>query len=748
MLIIFPLLIQGQPTVYSVVEVYTDPDIVDGSEITVVGYYTNTDYNYLIEFYGDFDKDEPYAPHTVLTLTGLIPPADAWNGGFIRVSGIVTFVDIPVPLYPEDSLMAFLDADEITVIFPAYTIPSAPDGNQKRLKKKDDSGGNRSLLNGDCDPCKFAFLLSGGVGWALTGEGWVNYNHAKYWENLAALYKFKVDSLGYCDTNVFVHYYHGIPRDATDIPAARVRAADSAKIDSSFQVIARRVAACNRNGTPATFQKMVTNHGDSNGDICLLGNEVLKPDHLKDLQQMVIDSCCRTLYDEFLQCYGGYSVDEMSTLDTKNKATIYANSNADHQTGYSPHDSVHPYLAAKIASLDDGEAYADAVVSAKLAYDNWLRRGVHRAYHQWVLWSESPPETEEREENINYWKNDSIARLARICKSRNVTIVPFTRYCQWKRVVVPPGGQLVINFSGKSKSCGNSTVYRVNPFTGWLTKVKVWNWNIPGSYRYAEGNSQRVIHGLTSGSTTFWIHNDNDTARLKIESMGSVSLPESPSNAPLYPGSSFGGWDNSYWEFTPMTSPAYFVEMIDQLNIDLNTLPAILGPAHVQQFGFSFMIDPTDELWSDMQLILEINEAFNIDDPLLITSSAGEDFTVALEGPGTYTVPLGDFTDNTYGIINMIPQGDLQIGLDCWGFRSAFDPYAPLITIWFGSSSSDWNDPLNWSSGIPGMNHEVTIMPGSYQPVINSDVIIKKMTIQEGAAVITAPGAYLIVTGN
>jgi hypothetical protein len=131
-------------------------------------------------------------------------------------------------------------------------------------------------------------------------------------------------------------------------------------------------------------------------------------------------------------------------------------------------------------------------------------------------------------------------------------------------------------------------------------------------------------------------------------------------------------------------------------------------------------------------------------------TSGVPDTMVYISESGTYIVPLGDFTQSGYttGIIQMIPMNELQFAFDCWGFRSAYDPFAPLITAWLGGSSSDWNDPLNWSDGVPGINHEVTIMPGFYQPVINSDVIIKKLTIHEGAAVITAPGAYLIVTGN
>lgn len=755
-IIILPIFLQGQATrdtEYSVIDVYTDPDIVDGSEIQVIGYYTDDDYNYLIEFYGDFDKDEPYAPHTVLTMTGVLPPAEAWNGGFILVSGIVTFVDVPTPYYAEDSLMAFLDATSITVIVPGDGASMSPGGELKEDKKKNESGGNRSPMNGDCDPCKFAFLLSGGVGEVLTEDGTQNINHSKYWENLAALYKFKVDSLGYCDSNVFVHYYDGTPRDPADIPADRVRAADSTLIDSSFQVIADRVAVCNDNGTPATFQKMVTNHGASDGDICLLGNSVLQPGHLKDLQQKVIDSCCRTVYDEFLQCYGGFAVDEMASLDDKNKATIYINSNADHQSGHSPHDQVHPYLEAKIATLDTGGAYADAVVNGKLAYDNYLQQKINHAHNMLVMWRAKPADTPGRGQQITYWTNDSTSRAGKICTSRNVTIVPFTHYCESQTFVVPPGGQLVLNFTGNNTSCGNVTVYQIDPATGDTIKTRVFNWNNPGSYGYQPGFEQRVIHGDDDGITTFKVHNDNDTSRLVVESLGSQVHPvEDTSNVGTFPGFSFGWRNGSSLEFDSIMIPTYFYEGADQLGISLTDFPSTLGPGYVQQFGFSFQIDPTNLFWSEMELILNVNSVSDPDD-LVILSPSGtmQEVIVPILGPDTYVIPLGDFTVNgdAYGVITMIPTAPLLMELDSWGLRSTYGYPEPPTTTWLGLVSENWTDPANWSYGVPGPYHHVIVTPGeSFQPRIELDVSIWTITIMEGAIINTAPGAILMVNGQ
>ncbi len=739
--ILFPLFLQSQEsrdTYYSVMEVYTNPAIDDGSVIQVAGYYTNPEVDILIHFYGDYLKDRPFSPHTILKLTGVQPPANAEYGGYILVDGTVTFVDVPDPYNPEDTLMAYLDATEITVVTPAPAMPISPGG----IRKVEQKGGadSREILDGACDPCKFAFLLSGGVDSAN--------NHAKYWENLVALYKFKVDSLGYCDSNVFVLYFKGDARDGR-IPAGRVIKANSAKVDSVLNLIASRVAACTAAGTPATFQKMITNHGQADGDICLLGNDVITPEHLKEEQEDIVDSCCRTIYDEFIQCYAGSVVDAVSGMDNKNKTTIYTNSNANDGCGYSPHDAVHPYLQEKINALDSGKSYPDAVVRAKLAYDEYLQTLIDACHQALVEWRAPPPDPEAAEQ-IALWTADSTELANSICKSRNVTIVPFTHYCQWKEFVVPPSGQVVVDFEGGPGSCGNVTVYRRDPVTGALIKVKVWNWNHPGSRGYVPGNEKRVINGDFTESTTFWIHNDNDTSRLKVEVMGSVSLPESASNVFAYPGFSFGGTDNSSLEFNPIVAPGYFIPDIEIIPLSLQSIPAILGPEFVPDFGFSFQIDQTNAFWSDMELILNINSVM-IPGILTIQSPSGSlPFTqITINTPGEYNVPLGNFTLNgPEGFIQLISSAGLQIEFDAWGFRSRLHTLPPMPTDWVGLVSNDWTDPANWTNGVPGIFHDVTITPGPFQPLIMTDVMVRSMTIMEEAGINTAPGVNIRITGQ
>lgn len=647
-------------TIYSVTDVYTDPSIHDWDTINVAGYYTTPEDSLLIYFYGYWDRDEALPPYNYLVTTGTDVPPEAWNGGYIIAYGIVHFETNPEPYHPEDSLKAYLNILNLSVLIDGEQSQKGSTLPKEKIYNKKDRD--------DCDSCKFAVLISGGI----NSEN----NHEKYWENLVALYDFKVNHENYCPENIFVHYYHGIGRD-NRIPQARITIADSAHIAQSHEEISRRVAKCTREGKKSTFQKMVTNHGDSdgtNGTICLLGEEELNPADLRTMQQQIIDSCCSLVYDEFLQCYGGYCVDSMKELDALNKATIYINSNADHESGYSPDSTTHPYLAAKINALNNGEDYEDAVVKAKLAYDDYLCLKTDHA-HDMAQTFRNNMEFPFAEINIFEWIADSIERINAICKSRNVIIRPMKQYCQWDKYVVPPHGQLILNFKDDSIiSCGNVTVYKEDSL-GHKIKVKVWNWNVEGSYRYEAGNEQRVINGDSATSTTFWIHDDDSQFVITSEAKGNHILDESPSNEILYPGFSFGGRDQSGSEFGELIGPYYQYDNIDELGLDLKELPAIMGPDIVSDFKFTFNVEQDDEFWTDMELYLEIAQVFNPDTLYVICDEAENPyFKLPITEPGVYTAHLGDMTFGKPLSMITLNTPVCSFEFDSWGLRSLYEP--------------------------------------------------------------------------
>ena len=525
---------------------------------------------------------------------------------------------------------------------------------------------------------------------------------------------------------MFVHYYNGIAEDTT-IAQARIFSANPALITQSHQTIANRVAECNRKGKKSTFQKMINAHGlaDSignaaaRGGVALYNNQILYYDSLRAMQQKIIDSCASTVIDEFLQCFGGQAVDEMKKMDTRNKATIYANSASDSEnSAISSLDDPMSYLTGKINSLYAGNDYPTAVVNGKLAYDAYLNNLIDGKTN-WINkaqgWIANNPGHQDINKilelieqvllEVQYLRN-------LICKSQNATLIPMKEYCEWKKFVVPPGGQLEIDFESDTTSCANVTIYRIDPETDDTIKVRVWNWNNPQSQRFQEGNQKRVVNGSDEGPTTFLIHNDAKARFvMKGQSRGNQNLDESPSNAVYYPGFSFGGRDESSREFHNYIQPWYFVEEIDRIPISLNEIPARMGDGFVNTFGFSFNINPTDPYWTNMILTIDVAEV--LAPGVLEIVAEGATFghnVIEITEPGRYELLLGDMTlfGDPFGFMemNLSDFSGLQFSFDSWGLTTIYEP--PVYSVMFFVKNQKGEPVSGASVLIPGYGEIVT----------------------------------------
>jgi hypothetical protein len=718
-------------------EVYENGEIEEGDTIMVEGYYTNPETALLLINYGDVLKNQVMPMHSFLRLYGTQPPAEAWNGGYIFVHGIVHFQQNLLPYYPGDTVTAYINVLESFVFMDGQ---GAGGSNDNRQNYQD----NRIQNNNTdaCDSCKFAVLISGGVNF--------DNNHARYWESLVALYQHKVDNENYCPSNVLVHYYHGkdsipkLPDGSVDnrIPHDQVKKADTTNISSTFNEISKRVAACTKAHKKATFQKMVFNHGDTTGDICLLGNSVLKVNDLRKMQQNIIDSCCSKVQDEFLQCFAGFGVDEMSeNLDSKNKATIYINSSADTTSSWSPGGAtVDTYLAAKIASLAAGDDYPDAVVKAKLAYDNFLKDLVEKSHQRAQQWREKIPwhwypigggwhrkwSPQEIEDKIKEAKKDSTDQAKGICHSRNVTVTPFTEYCESVKYVVPPGGRLELKFKGDKKNCGNVSVYKESKDN----KIGEWNWNVPGSQGHQNGFEKRVINGDSAATTTFLVHNDDGVHTVTASVIGSsiADSLQSDFNSIDYVGASFGSNDGSSIEFSYETSPEVWIDYLDQTPFSTLELPAILGPDNTMFLGGTFTVNSEDIFASEMELHLDIAEVFQPGLLLIGNSGTLGDIELDILEPGKYEIPLGDFrSGGDLASISMNTAGVI-FSFDCWGVHSVYEPIIPEVfagidaTVFDGApysladaTASNFTDLL-WTTSGDGVFDDPMIPNPVYMP--------------------------------
>lgn len=662
------------PVVYhSVSQVYSDPDIEVGDTLNVIGYYMNPDKSFLLESYADYLKNEPLPPNSLIKLTGTQPAEKYFNGGLIIVKGTVQFASETDVYHLADTIVAILDVFEIEYILEGEGPWN--DADKSDFNELFDDGFYD--FKADCDSCKFAVLISGGINF--------ENNHERYWTSLAALYNHKVTKENYCPHNVFVHYYHGIDsvKNLSGVNASTVRVATEASIKNSFDQIRNRVAACHSQGKKSTLQKLVFNHGAAGGDINLLGTAKLKPDSLKTWQESIIAACCSTVYDEFLQCYAGIGVNKLRNMNNHGKATIYINSSADNDVSWSPGGpSVDRYLEEKLAKLASGASYPASVEGAKRAYDKLLEEYISdNEADIRLLWLDYIAarltlrftRANELMDEIKELRKENEELRRGICKSTNITITHMEKYCEWKEYVLPPGGRLVLEFQGSNKNCGNVTIAKG-------TKSNIigeLNWNVPGSFGYQPSQNIRTIQGDLDKTTTIWVHNDNGKYKMIAEVKVAPDPQQSLFNDSQYAGFARGGTDNSSAEFTTYVQPALFYEGIDITPMSTLNLPAFMGNGFVQEFGFTFTIHPTDIYWSEMELYLNINQVLEPGMLHIFSENIpGYMREVMITTPGEYIVPLGNMLNQgTSGMMQMVvpfEKSMLNFEFDCWGLSSAY----------------------------------------------------------------------------
>lgn len=695
--------------------VYDSIQYLEGTEVRVIGEFISDDMPLLVDNYHEYIRDEKMPSNSFMNVTGALPPPDYWYGGQVIVTGTVTSAPNPYPAWDDDTLLITITVVAYDLLDPGYGLEVEPPPLQGQIDQ-DEYDKDSDL---DCDSCKFAILVSSG--------GRARWNRPDYWENLVALRKHKIDNEGYCPENVFTHFDTGTPEDSTDIPDSLTYPATEGAIDSTHDEISRRVAACRRAGKEAKVQKLFTNHGSDGNGVVLVGagdGHYLSPAELTAMQQKLIDSGCTSLFDEFITCYGGDMLDGLRGLNTKKNTQVHANSaapgyapgwspvyriNADGDTVYIPHH----YLRKKIESLAAGMPYEEAVRAAEKEYNDWLRDRVIPNVVRDSIRTQGRVNHWQYQRNrgdslfiagaltYDQWRNwrricDSALvadtsrltkiyqRLARLRRQVNGTgddgtgqgspswvRHTFHKYCEWKKFVAPPGGELKIKFEGEG-GCGNCTVWEKQTDGTWK-RVRVWNWNLPGSYGYAPGNENRVIHVPEESEGVYWIHNDNGEFTITVDSYsGRPSPTESASNISAFAGFSLGSDDESADEFAYLTSIVHTSWGTDEENFNLQDVPAFLSDMEgVSQYTAMFSALEPNEWWMDMELYLNILYVTQ-PGPLTIECPMADIpmQEVDILEPGKYTVHLGAIMAPSDGLISFSTLGQVGLIWDSWGLRS------------------------------------------------------------------------------
>jgi hypothetical protein len=622
--------------------------------------------------------DELMSPHSAMIVEGIPPDPDYWYGGTLIVTGRITSAPDTLRMDDIDTLSITITASSYEYICEGLYDPDMLKDNRGPEEELDDI-----LHPDDCDSCKFAILVSSvDDRWRFRGRK----QKRTYWENLVNLRRHKIDNEGYCSTNVYVHIGDGTSRNVNEIPASAVHPCTVDSIEATHRQIAQKIAEKCKG--KATVQKMFTDHGSDDKGVCVLKRQnnkwywdYLSPKKLRELQQILIDSCCKNLYDEFLTCYGGDMLDSLKNLNDKKKTEIHANSAAPRdEAGCSPSTGGHHYLNKKIASLAAGKHYEEAVLDAEKEYMRYLDTLIAKLIEEIEMQTDvaSQPEIDEKvRDSLQEQINKKIAKGQRLQHARQSNSpswvrYQFKKYCEKKEVAVQKGGQLKIEFKGTG-GCANVTLWEKQADGTWK-RVKVWNWNLPGSAGFTSGNDVRV-HNVDSSSTgVFKIHNDDSAFTATAESFCDRPEPdEDPSNAYTFAGFSVGWNDSSNTEFGPIFSEYYTSDGTDDIGFNLDSVPEVLDPWEgVKYYTALFTPDGYNEWWDDMELYLNVLFVWRPGD-LYITCPTAEFQTAAvyIDTAGEYLVHLGaiDVDAPDPGEI-VFDASAVSFGWDSWALRT------------------------------------------------------------------------------
>ncbi len=113
----------------------------------------------------------------------------------------------------------------------------------------------------------------------------------------------------------------------------------------------------------------------------------------------------------------------------------------------------------------------------------------------------------------------------------------------------------------------------------------------------------------------------------------------------------------------------------------------------------------------------------NVEQILVDSPDKGELFTITIDHKGN------------------LANGDQDFALIITGMQPG--------TSFAGGSSSEWDDPDNWTHGAPEeIGHIIIPADATHYPVISTTETVQNLSIEAGASLTIAPGGSLTVTGN
>ncbi len=530
----------GGSQVYSIPELYSVlPDLV-GTSVRIECYMTDESQNLLVDNLMVWQTNQIFPPNFALHIaSGIISPS-YWNQ-LIIVEGIV---DVNPSMPPGDNAVIFLAAAP-PVVIPMPPSPVLP-ANWRPANWPPSA---------ECDTCRFAILLSGGVD--------STNNRSDYWDDLVDFYCYK-RSHNWCEANTKVYYFKGNRPTApfntrgNAVPAAAVDSATQAKIQTQINAISSKIKACKAAGKTSSFEMVVSNHGQQRvnnanpGGINMLGNDLITPTELTAMMQTLVDSGLTKMDLELGQCFSGQLVDSLrANLVARGCDVTAASSTDDAHSSFSKggNGGYNAWLNPKVCALQNGKSLQEAILEANKAYDAYIEAWI--AYATAVIPALRSHGTHADSVAAQSWQDWLDGATGSPNKSQYWRTFSLKKRCQADTIVVKPGGRLEITYSGPTSSCGNSEVMCRDTLGKWV-RVAHWNWNVPGSAGYVNGQNVRRVDAGPGHSGVYVLHSLSDSFNVSVKAVNPplpAILETSPSNPQDYAGFGVGWQSGSSEEF-------------------------------------------------------------------------------------------------------------------------------------------------------------------------------------------------------
>lgn len=580
----------GGGPVLTIPDVYAQLPSLIGQEVTLRAHTTDGDAALLVDVYGIYMINEKMPPYFLVRVDGPYVSASYWHGVLVEMTGIVAIDPTAEPGY---------EAVLITNAPGPAAVPPQPTSTPPNL-----SNWRTNWTPGaTCDTCNFAILISGGVNAAN--------NHMDYWDDLVDFYCYK-RTHNYCENRTKVFYYNG-SRPAnhtrrTEIPAGVVSACSVNTIQAHINAISAQVAACKRAGKKPTVEVVVSNHGKKapNGGIHMHGDGVLSPASFTAMMQKLCDSSATVLDIEMGQCYGGQMIKHLGdNLQPRGTSVTGASAAPDSLQSFSKRgDGGYNYwLNEKACNLAAGKNIHQAINRANAVYDSVLTP-LASYCGDWARYFDATG----RPATGSSWRACSTACVKAKGGGSYLRNFCLPKRCQSDTIQVTRGGRINLTFSGPAKSCGNCEVLCQDTTGKWIRQA-TWNWNVPGSAGFVNGQNQRRIDSGGASNGIYVIHSRSDTFYVKATSINPPlppNLDTSPSNPETFAGFAVGWTSGTSEEFGAYAEVLRVLSNVDDLGFDLSTAPKYLGPGGVEIIQAHFDVAAQNYWWTEMNLYVGV----------------------------------------------------------------------------------------------------------------------------------------------